>query len=92
MAVRAKTSGVGISPKRLRPVVDAVRGKGVEEALRILQFIPSPAAAQVAKVVRSAMANAENNLLLDAKKLRGRAAPIIKRRSHITVVVDEEVS
>ena len=112
MAVRAKASGVGISPKKLRLVVDVVRGKRVGEALRILQFLPSPAANEVAKVVRSATANAENNLLLDAERLRiveiyvddgprlkrfrararGRASRIIKRRSHITVVVDGEVS
>jgi large subunit ribosomal protein L22 len=45
----------------MRPVVDMVRGKTVDEALGLLQFTPSPLAKIVAKVVKSAAANAENN-------------------------------
>jgi len=110
MAVRAVAKGVGISPKKLRPIVDAIRGKKVEEALNILRFIPSPASEQIAKVVKSAAANAENNLLLDTEdlriigissdegprlkrfraKARGRAGPVTRRSSHITVIVEEE--
>ena len=90
--------------------MDLIRGKYVEEALQILQFLPSLAAARVAKVVKSAAANAENELLARTSELRiveiyanegprlkrfrararGRVARIIRRNSHITVVVDEE--
>ena len=110
MAVSATEKDTGISAKKLKPIVDLVRGKRVEEALQMLDFQPSPAAARVAKVVRSATANAENELLARSSELRiveiyanegprlkrlrararGRAARIIKRSSHITVVVDEE--
>ncbi len=110
MAVRATAVNTGISVKKIKPVADLVRGKGVEEALEMLQFLPSPVAAQVAKVVKSAAANAENELLTrtsdlriveiyadEGKRLkrfraraRGRMGRIIRRNSHITVVVDEE--
>jgi len=87
-----------------------VRGKGIEDALTILKHTPLPGARVVAKVVQSAAANAENNLLLESEDLRivgiyankgpslkrfrararGRAGSIIKRSSHITVIVDQE--
>ena len=51
-------------------MVNLVRSKSVEEALRMLQFLPSPAAAQVAKAVKSAAANAENELLARTSDLR----------------------
>ena len=110
MAVIARAKGIGASPKRLKPILDSVRGKRVEDALHTLRFLSSPWAVQVSKVVKAAMANAENNYMLNADDLRiveiysgdgprlkrfrararGRAAPIIKRTSHLTVVVDEE--
>jgi large subunit ribosomal protein L22 len=110
VAVRAIAKNTGISVKKLKPIVDMIRGKKVDEALNVLQFTPSPAAAQVAKVVKSAAANAENELLARTAALRivaiyanegprlkrfrararGRVARIIRRNSHITVVVDEE--
>ena len=100
----------GVSVKKLLPIIDLVRGRKVEEALVMLQFLPSPAAAKLAKVVKSASANAENELLARPSDLRiveiyanegprtkrfrararGRVARIIRRNSHITVVVDEE--
>jgi large subunit ribosomal protein L22 len=87
-----------------------VRGKKVDEALTMLQFTPTPTARVVAKVVKSAASNAENNYQMepadlrivniftgDARTLkrfrpraRGRANRILKRSSHITVVVSEE--
>ena len=70
MAVQAVAKGVGISAKKLKGVVQLVRGKKVGEALVILQYYPSPAAREVAKVVKSAVANAENNLLMDTDNLR----------------------
>lgn len=110
MSIKAKTTNTGISVKKLKPIVDLVRGKQVNEALDVLRFLPSPAAARVAKVVKSAAANAENELMANASDLRiieifanegprtkrfrararGRAAKVIRRNSHITVVVDEE--
>ena len=70
MAVRAMSKAVGISPKRLFPLVEVVRGKLVDDALEALRFLPGPAAAQLSKVVRSAKANAENNLMLNPNRLR----------------------
>ncbi len=110
--VKATAKDIGASPKRLKPIVDLVRGKPVSEALDTLGLLSSPWARMVAKVVRSAAANAENNLLMDQDNLvivkivadgarplkrfrpraRGRIGRITKRSSHVTVVVDEEVS
>ena len=110
MEVSATARYVRTSPKKLRPIVDAVRGKKVDEALVILRFLPSPAARTIAKVVKSAAANAENNYEMTPAELRianifvnegstlkryragprGRVKPILKRSSHITVIVEEE--
>jgi len=70
MVVRATAKGITISPKKLKWVVNLVRGKPVEEALTILRHYPTPGAQEVAKVVKAAAANAENNLLLDPESLR----------------------
>ena len=70
MAAQATTKGVTISPKKLKWVVNMVRGKKVDEAVTILKYAPTPAAQEVAKVVKSAAANAENNLLLEPDALR----------------------
>ena len=70
MAIRATATNTGISVKKFKPIADLVRGRNVEEALEALQFLPSPAAAQLAKVVKSAAANAENNELMDRSTLR----------------------
>ena len=61
MEVRAIAKDTGISPRKVQALVDMVRGKSVDEALTTLQFTSSPAAQVVAKVVKSAVANAENN-------------------------------
>ena len=70
MGIRAKSSNTGISVKKLKPIVNLVRGMKVEEALTTLRFMPSPAAARVAKTVKSAASNAENNAQLNMNKLR----------------------
>ena len=70
MAVQATAKGITISPKKLKWVVTLVRGLKVDEALTILRYSPTPGAREVAKVVKSAAANAENNLLLDQENLR----------------------
>ena len=110
MAVKAVAKNVSISPKKMRRVLKIVRGQKVETALQILGFLPTPAAREVAKVVKSAANNAENNNMMSQGDLkivkihadagpslrrfrarsRGRSSRIIKRTSHITVLVDEE--
>jgi len=110
MKVRAVAKDVGVSPRKVRLVIDRVRGKKVGEALTMLSFLTTPSAKAVAKVIKSASANAENNLQMspaDLKiaaifadeartlkrfrpKSRGRISPILKRASHITVLVEEE--
>jgi large subunit ribosomal protein L22 len=110
MEVRAIAKNTGLSAAKVRPLVDMVRGKPVDEALTMLRFTPTPKAKVVAKAVRSAVANAENNFQMDPADLkiiriyvdeairlrrfrprsRGRASPIRKNSSHITVVVAEQ--
>lgn len=70
MEVIAIAKNVSISPKRLRPLLDAVRGKHVQEALAALSLLPKHAAADVAKAIKSAVANAENNYSRDPDGLR----------------------
>ncbi|MBI2860054.1 MAG: 50S ribosomal protein L22 [Chloroflexi bacterium] len=110
MEVRAIAINTGISARKIRPLVDMVRGKKVADALTLLKFTPTPKAGVVAKVVKSAAANAENNFQMLPENLkivsisadeswtmkrqrprsRGRASPILKRSSRVTVVVAEE--
>ncbi|TET77162.1 MAG: 50S ribosomal protein L22 [Dehalococcoidia bacterium] len=70
MEVVASARQVRVSPRKVRLVLDTVRGKKVDEALTILSFLPTPAARTVAKVVRSAAANAENNYQMTPAQLR----------------------
>jgi len=60
MAVRARLSKVRISARKARLVADQIRGKGVEEALAILDLSQKKFAKPLAKLVRSAVANAED--------------------------------
>ncbi len=110
MEVKAIAKDTGVSAQKMRPLVDMVRGKKVDDALTLLQFTPSPKAKVVAKVVKSAAANAENNFQMSPADLkivnifadeartlkryrpraRGRVSPILKRSSHITVIVSEQ--
>jgi large subunit ribosomal protein L22 len=68
--VRAIAKDTGQSPKKMRPIVDMVRGKKVNEALSLLRFTPTPKAKVVAKLIRSAAANAENNFQMDPADLK----------------------
>ena len=110
---RPKTMSLGqyvrISAQKVRLVCDQIRGKRVEDALSVLEFTPRKGAKLVAKVLRSGIANAENNQNLDVDTLfvkrievgpgptlkrflpraQGRATPLLKRTSHITIVLDE---
>ncbi|MEX2430515.1 MAG: 50S ribosomal protein L22 [Dehalococcoidia bacterium] len=69
MSVKAIGRQVGISTKRVRPLLNALRGKRVQEALAGLQYTPGPTAECVAGILRSAAANAENNNALDPDSL-----------------------
>lgn len=61
MEVRAIARFQRISPRKARQVIDLIRGRGVEEAETILHYTPKKAAHMIGKVLRSAIANAENN-------------------------------
>jgi large subunit ribosomal protein L22 len=110
MQVRAIAKDIGIPPRKMRLVTNAVKGLRVNEALAILQFLPNAGASPVSKVVASAAANAENNYNLNPDELyilnivaddsfrikrvkprsHGRAARILRRFCHITVVVSDD--
>ena len=69
MEAKAVAKYVRMSPIKLKPVTDLVRGKDLQEALTILKFTPGKGAELVEKVVKSAAANAENNHEMDVDKL-----------------------
>lgn len=109
MEARAIAKYVRISPRKVNIVLKLIRGKDVKEALAILKYTPKAASQVVAKVINSAVANAENNHEMNPDNLyvaetyadqgptlkryqphaQGRAFRILKRTSHITVVVKE---
>jgi large subunit ribosomal protein L22 len=60
MEVKSINRYVGTSPRKMRLVVDLIRGKGVEEALSMLHFVPKHAAKTAEKVLRSAISNYQN--------------------------------
>jgi large subunit ribosomal protein L22 len=73
MEVRATAKYVGVSPQKLALLANMVRGKKVNEALGMLSLSPSPSGRVLAKVVKSAAANAENNyqmVMADLKVVR----------------------
>ena len=70
MKVKAVAKGIGISPQKVRLVINMVRGRKVDEALTVLSFSPTPTAKAVAKVIKSAAANAENNFQMPPAELR----------------------
>ena len=110
MESKAVAKFVRITPRKVRVVLDLIRGKNVAEAFAILKFTPKAGAVVVEKVLRNAVANAENNYDMDVDKLviktafaddgptmkrihprsRGQAFKILKRTSHVTIVVDEK--
>lgn len=109
MEAQATARFVRMAPRKVRFVLDTIRGKYAQDALDQLKFTPNHAADEIANVLRSAMANAENNHDMDPDYLKvarcyvdagptlkrvqpraqGRAYRILKRTSHITVVVEE---
>jgi large subunit ribosomal protein L22 len=90
-------------------VVDLVRGKNANEALETLRFVPSHAAVPVLKLLKSAVANAEENFGVSRDDLfiatifadeaptrkwrrfgaRGRFKPVLRRSSHVTIILRE---
>jgi large subunit ribosomal protein L22 len=109
MQAKAEAKQMRISPRKMKPIADLVRGKNVKDAQAILKFTPRKGAEIFLKVLNSAVANAENNHHLDVEKLfvkeiyanqgstmkrwnagsMGRANPVLKRSSHVGVVVAE---
>ncbi|MRI81031.1 50S ribosomal protein L22 [Fundicoccus ignavus] len=109
-SAKAVAKTVRIAPRKVRLVVDLIRGKQIGEAISILKFTPNGSAPVVEKVLMSAIANAEHNYDLDLENLyvsevfvdegptmkrfrpraKGSASQILKRTSHITVVVSEK--
>lgn len=66
---RAIARYIRISSRKVKVVIDLIRGKRVKDALNILRYTPKAASTVVEKLLRSAIANAENNLGLDADDL-----------------------
>ena len=69
MESRASLKHARISARKVKIVIDLIRGKDVKEALAILKFTPKAASPLVEKLLKSAIANAENNHNMDADKL-----------------------
>ena len=115
MQARATAKHIGMSPRKVRLVVDLIRGRDVNEAYSILRFSKRASTEPIEKTLRSAVANAQQKAdaagsFLDTDELvvreayvnegprqrrfragaMGRAAPRIKRTSHITIVVDRK--
>jgi large subunit ribosomal protein L22 len=61
MKVNSTAKNVGIPPRKVKLVVDMIRGMNINDALNTLKFVPTPAARALTKVIKSAVANAENN-------------------------------
>ena len=113
MDVRAIAKYVRISPLKVHFICKEIRGKQVDEAMAILQFTPKKGARILSDVLKSAVANAEQNYGLEVDELyvkrifaddgprhrlapyggrfgsRGRFKPIVRRSSHITVILSE---
>ena len=104
--MKATLSNYAQSPRKVRLVSDLVKGKSIDEALTLLQFEMRRAAEPLAKLVKSAVANAENkgerasdlvvkSITVDKgivlkrfmPRAFGRATPLRRRRSHVTVVL-----
>ena len=114
MQSKAHTKWLRMSPRKVRRVVDEIRGKSAADAVTILRFMPYSAAREVEKVLKSAMYNrvhAGKNAISEDEagdlkivevyadqgptlkriqpRARGRWYPILKRSSHITLVLSD---
>lgn|SRR5574341_1674993 len=110
MEITARTKYTRITPRKVKIVIEMVRGKRVEDALNILDVTRKAASRIVGKLVRSAVANASRRGDIDVdtlfikgitvgpgptlKRFRpapmGRATPVKKRTSHISVILGEK--
>ena len=110
MEARAYLRNARISPRKVQIVLDLIRNKPVDIALATLDLTPKAASPIIAKLLKSAMSNAENNHNMDNDSLHvaecfvtpgpimkrimprahGRAYRILKRTSHITIVLKEK--
>lgn len=110
MEARAYLKNARIAPRKVQIVLDLIRGKDAETAMAILEHTPKAACEYLEKLLKSAMANAENNFGMDKDNLyvsecfvcpgpimkrimpraQGRAFRILKRTSHVTLVVKEK--
>lgn len=109
MEAKAHLKHCRMSPRKVKIVLDLIRGQDLEKATAILKYTPRAACEPVLKLVNSAAANAEMNHEMNKEKLyvsecfvspgptlkrvrpraKGRADRVLKRTSHITVVVKE---
>lgn len=110
MEARAYLRNVRISPRKVKIVLDLIRNKPVDYAMAVLKHTPKAACEDIEKLLKSAIANAENNNDMDKERLyvaecfvspgstmkrmmprdHGRAYRILKRTSHITMVLKEK--
>ena len=84
MEAKAKANYVRISPRKVQIVLDLIRNQPADKAMAILNYTPKAACEPVSKVLKSAMANAENNYNMDTSRLYVAYAhvapgPILKR-------------
>ncbi|MDR3617667.1 MAG: 50S ribosomal protein L22 [Candidatus Obscuribacterales bacterium] len=114
MQSKAQAKWVRMSPRKVRRVINEIRGKSAAEAVTILKFMPYSAAREVEKLLRSAMYNLINGEKTNVSEqdagalkvveayadggptlkriqphARGMAKPILKRSSHITLVLSD---
>jgi large subunit ribosomal protein L22 len=110
MEAKAILKYTRISPRKVGIVLDLIRNKPVDLAAAILRATPKAACEDLEKLLKSAVANAENNFNMDKNNLyvsqcyvtpgpilkrirpsaHGRAFRVLKRTSHITIVVKEK--
>lgn len=84
MEAKAKATYVRISPRKVQIVLDLIRNQPAEKAMAILKFTPKAATEPLMKLLKSAMANAENNYNMDLTRLyvsecHVAPGPILKR-------------
>jgi len=107
--VKAYLKYLRMSPRKVRLVIGLIKGKMAAEAEELLPFMKQHASRPILKLLKSAMANAENNFKLKAERMyikdlradaaptlkrsmpraHGRAAPIRKRGSHLTIILED---
>ncbi len=112
MEAKAHVKYARISPRKVKIVLDLIRGKDTDTAAAILKYTPKSACEYLSKLLKSAVANAEHNYHMDSSNLyvsecfvcpgptlkrmmpraKGSANRILKRTSHITLVVKEKAA